>query len=257
MGGPAAYDLGGLTRPPDRARELHHVAEPTEPGRLPDDGTAAALRAGGLVEAGRGGPAAVPLTLQDSARRAGHYTWAERRLFEVLGSWIGGVAEPAVKVHLSAHSRHHAWHADLWHDRLPALHDLDPERLVVAANDELVAFMAAMAEPDAPDPTVERLVGVYRVLIPHLVVAYTRHLGAASAVTDGPTIRVLKLVLNDEMEAWRDGELLIQSLVDSPAAVDRATGHAARLHKMLLAAGGVAGPGGPGPRSGDGGPGTR
>ncbi len=180
-------------------------------------------------------------TLGETAQRAGHYEWTERRLFEVLGGWIATVPELDVKVRLSAQCHHHAWHAELWHQRLPALREMDADQPTGAPNEAMVAFMAAVEGAAAPDQTLERLVGVYRVLVPELVAAYTHHLDHTSPVTDGPTIRVLKLVLHDEMEEWRDGEMLIQAFVDSAEAVDRAAVHATRLHKMMLAGGGVDG----------------
>src|SRR4029078_9705070 len=108
---------------------------------------------------------------------------------------------------------------------------------------ELVAFVDAMTEPEAPDLTIEKLVGVYRVLIPHKIAAYTYQLNNTSTITDAPTIRSLKFALQDEFEDWRDGEMLIQSLIESDEEVDRAAAHQSRLEKMLLAAGGIAGPG--------------
>src|SRR5690349_9823794 len=120
---------------------------------------------------------------------------------------------------------------------------MNQDRLTQPANDELVAFVDAMTEPEAPDQTIEKLVGVYRVLIPHKIAAYTYHLNNTSTITDAPTIRSLKFALQDEFEDWRDGEMLIQSLIDSDAEVDRATAHQARLEKLMLAAGGIAGPG--------------
>ena len=107
----------------------------------------------------------------------------------------------------------------------------------------MVAFVDAMTEPEAPDLTIEKLVGVYRVLIPHKIAAYTFHLNNTSTITDAPTIRSLKFALHDEFEDWRDGEMLIQSLIETDEEVDRAAAHQARLEKLLLAAGGIAGPG--------------
>ena len=57
-----------------------------------------------------------------------------------------------------------------------------------------------MTEPEGPELTLEKLVGVYRVLIPHKIAAYTYHLNNTSTITDAPTIRSLRLVLNDELE---------------------------------------------------------
>ena len=82
--------------------------------------------------------------------------------------------------------------------------------------------MDAVREPEAPEHTIEKLVGVYRVLIPRFIAAYTFHLNATSRITDAPTIRSLNFALQDEFEDWRDGEMLIQSLLDTPEKVERA-----------------------------------
>jgi hypothetical protein len=182
-------------------------------------------------------------TVEETARRVGHYKWIEMRLFEALGGWVATVPELDVKMRLGTHCYKHAWHSELWHKRLPELREMNPERLTKPANDAVVVFMDTLTEPEAADQTIEKLVGVYRVLIPHKIAAYTFHLNNTSTITDAPTIRSLKLVLNDEFEDWRDGEMLIQSLLETEAEVRRAAEHQARLETLLLAAGGIAGPG--------------
>ena len=182
-------------------------------------------------------------TVEETARRVGHYKWIEMRLFEALGGWVATVPELDVKMRLGTHCYQHAWHAELWHKRLPELREMNPDRLTVPPNDEMVTFVEALTEPEKPDETIEKLVGVYRVLIPHKIAAYTYHLNNTSTITDAPTIRSLKLALNDEFEDWRDGEMLIQSLLETPEEVQRAAAHQAHLETLILAAGGVAGPG--------------
>jgi hypothetical protein len=182
-------------------------------------------------------------TVEDTAKRVGHYKWIEMRLFEALGGWVATVPELDVKMRLGTHCYKHAWHAELWHKRLPELREMNPERLTMPANDELVAVVEALTEPEQPGETIEKLVGVYRVLIPHKIAAYTYHLNNTSTITDAPTIRSLKLALADEFDDWRDGEMLIQSLVETDEEVDRAAAHQAKLEKLMLAAGGVVGPG--------------
>jgi hypothetical protein len=184
--------------------------------------------------------------VEETARRVGHYKWIEMKLFEALGGWIATVPELDVKMRLGTHCYHHAWHADLWHKRLPELREMNPDRLTVPAPG-MEAFAAAMTEPEAPELTIEKLVGVYRVLIPHKIAAYTYHLNNTSTITDAPTIRSLKLALQDEHDDWRDGEMLLQSLIETDEEVDRAAAHQASLEKLLLAAGGIAGPGSIGP----------
>lgn len=181
-------------------------------------------------------------SVEETARRVGNYKWIEMRLFEVLGGWVATVPELDVKLRLGTHCYHHAWHSELWHKRLPELREMNPDRLTAPPNDELVAFVDAMCEPEAPELTLEKLVGVYRVLIPHKIAAYTYHLNNTSTVTDAPTIRSLKFILADEFEDWRDGEMLIQSLIRSAADVGRASEHQRRLEELMVLAGGIAGP---------------
>ena len=181
-------------------------------------------------------------TVDETARRVGHYKWTEMKLFEALGGWIATVPELDVKMRLGTHCYHHAWHADLWNKRLPELREMNTERLTVPP-DGMEAFVAAMTEPEDQDLTIEKLVGVYRVLIPHMISAYTYHLNNTSTITDAPTIRSLKFALQDEFEDWRDGEMLIQSLLETEEEIERAAAHQVKLEKLLLAAGGVAGPG--------------
>src|SRR5437870_7172491 len=181
--------------------------------------------------------------VEETARRVGNYKWTEMRLFEAMGGWVATVPELDVKLMLGTHCYHHAWHAELWHKRLPELREMNPDRLTKPANADIEAFVGAMTGPEGPELTIEKLVGVYRVLIPHKIAAYTYHLNNTSTITDAPTIRSLKFALQDEFEDWRDGEMLIQSLIDSEAEVDRAAAHQVHLEKLMLAAGGVAGPG--------------
>jgi hypothetical protein len=186
-------------------------------------------------------------SVEETARKVGNYKWIEMRLFEVLGGWVATVPELDVKMRLGTYCYKHAWHAELWHKRLPELREMNPERLTQPPNDEMVAFVDAMTEPEAPDQTIEKLVGVFRVLLPHKIAAYTYHLNSTSTITDAPTQRSLRFALADEFEDWRDGEMLIQSLLETEEEVQRAAAHQARLETLMIKAGGIAGPGSIGP----------
>lgn len=182
-------------------------------------------------------------SVEESARRVGNYKWAEMRLFEALGGWVATVPELDVKMVLGRHTYHHAWHSELWHKRLPELREMNPDRLTQPANDQFVEFVSAITEPEAPELTIEKLVGVYRVLIPRFIGVYTYHLNGTSTITDAPTIRSLKFILQDEFDDWRDGEMLLQALIDSPEKVERAARRQQELETLYLASGGIAGPG--------------
>jgi hypothetical protein len=58
-----------------------------------------------------------------------------------------------------------------------------------------------------------------------------------------PTVRILDFILQDEFNDWREGEMLIKSLIETEEELDRAMMHQNKLEKLMLAAGGIAGPG--------------
>ncbi len=182
-------------------------------------------------------------SVEETADRVGQYKWTEMRLFEALGGWVATVPELDIKMRLGTHCYHHAWHAELWHKRLPELREMNPERLTLPANDEFVAFMDAVTEPGEHDQTIEKLVGVYRVLIPHKIATYTYHLNNTSTITDAPTIRSLQFAIADEVADFTDGTLMLTSLIDTPEEVERANAHQLKLEKLLVASGGMCGPG--------------
>ena len=179
-------------------------------------------------------------TVAETARRIGHYKWLEMRIFELLGTWVSFVPELEIKLVLGTHCYHHSFHAELWHKRLPELWDADTEPLTRPPGPGVEVVLDATTAPEA---TLERLVGFYRVLLPYLVSAYTYHLHQTSHVGDAPTIRALELCLADDGEEWREGEMMIQSLLTGPEEVARAIRHQAELTEAMVAAGGVVGPG--------------
>ncbi len=182
-------------------------------------------------------------SVEETARRAGNYKWVEMKIFELMGGWVATVPELDIKLRLGTHCYHHAFHSELWHKRLPELREMSPEKVTVAPNDAFVAFIDALAEPEAADQSIEKMVGMYRVLLPHLIAAYTFHRNNTSSITDSPTIRSIDFCLQDDMEEWREGEMIVQSLILDAADAQRAADHQAKLTTLMLAAGGVTGPG--------------
>lgn len=180
---------------------------------------------------------------EQTARRVGQYKWVEMKLFELLGGWavVTGDVGDEVRVRLGAHCEHHAFHAEVWHRWLSTVRVPTPEHLTVAANPQVELFFSALGDPAEPDATIEKLVGLYRVVLPHLVAAYTAHLNATNEATDAPTVRALKLCLADSRNEWSDGEMILQSLITTEDEVDRACRQQAALTKMLVSGGGVVG----------------
>jgi hypothetical protein len=152
-------------------------------------------------------------TLEQSARRVGRHAWVEMRLFEILGRWSGTVSQPRAQALFGSHSHHHAWHAELWNGLLPAVPHLAVPELVAPdeADAVLIAGLDALDEAGTDDAD-SRLRAVYREALPHLVRAYSGHLDLTTPVTDGPTIRVLRLVLADLDRDRAAGDALIDVL---------------------------------------------
>lgn len=183
-------------------------------------------------------PAPEPLSARQTERRVGHYVWLERRRFEVLGRDAASVPDPAAKVLLATHARHHAWHACLWEAHLPRRSGPGTTGLVVPGDAGLRACLEAAgehdAEHDAEPTTIDRLVGAYRVVATRAISAYGRHLERASTVSDAALVRTCRLVLADQLDDWRQGEALLQSLLTTAAAIDRAAACQARFEHLLV-----------------------
>jgi hypothetical protein len=169
-------------------------------------------------------------SLEGSGRLCGANRWAENRLFEMLGRWVPSTSEPSVKVVLDRHSLHHAWRADQWWQRLPVVADVDRHDLVVAPSPVIESVMDSAEQADS---TVARLAAVYRVLQPRLAGSYARQRVLLHPVSDGSMIRTLDMVAQDLQRDWRDGELLLQGLLTSPARVAEASGWVERLELLL------------------------
>jgi hypothetical protein len=138
------------------------------------------------------------------------------------------------------HCYQHAWHADLWRERLPELREVKEDR-AEPANEAFAAFIVELTSPGEPDETIEKLVGIYRVLVPHLLATYSFHQRVTSDIVDAPTVRILKFMIDDDVEQLITGEMMIQDLARTPALRERAGKWQTHLDVMLAKSGGVAG----------------
>ncbi|MGH9080382.1 MAG: hypothetical protein ACRDYE_09985 [Acidimicrobiales bacterium] len=202
----------------------------------------------------------LPLPLAETAALVGEYRWVEDALYRLLGQWVLDMPLAAVQVHLDSQSMRHAWHAELWAERLPVRDGADPDALTVPSppsavlmaalsGSEVGAGVSGVSGAEGPPDTdpfdhpgaLPRLAGLYRVALPRLVTSYERHLRAVAPVTDAPVGRALRLVLNDEIEDWRAGEHLVQRLVTRPHDVVAVHEFLQRLESAVVAAGAVSG----------------
>ena len=184
-------------------------------------------------------PLAGHFSVDVSARRIRQYRYAEERMMRALGGWIALTPELPVKLLFGRHVWDCAQHADLWGRRLPELRARAQES--EAANEHFVRFMDLVDGREAPGESVERMVGVYRVLKPHLVAAYQAHLAAANPVYEPPTRRILERCLTDEPRHIAAGAVVLEGLLADGECRRRAQAWEARLLEALGEAGGVTG----------------
>ena len=179
------------------------------------------------------------LSVDDSARRIRNYRYAEERLMRVLGGWIALTPELPAKLLFGRHVWDCAQHADLWGRRLPELRAAAHES--APANDAMVAFTEMLESPEGPRQTLERIVGVYGVLKPHLVTIYARHLASTNAVYEPPTRRILVRCLEEERRHAAAGAIVLDRLARDAATRARVADWERRLLTVLEKAGGVTG----------------
>jgi hypothetical protein len=180
------------------------------------------------------------LGVDASARRIRHYRFVEERMMRILGGWIALTPELPAKLLFGRHVWDCAQHADAWGRRLPELRA--PAQTSEPAGENVVRLMALLESPEAREQTVERVVGVYGVLKPHLATVYARHLERTNAVYEPPTRRILAVCLEHERRHAAAGRLVLDRLLQQhPEARRRAAAWEARLREALTRAGGVTG----------------
>ncbi len=180
-------------------------------------------------------------SVDHSARLMRNYRYVAERSMRALGGWIALTPELPAKLLLGRHVWDLAQHADAFGKRLPELRA--PAHASEPANQAVVAFMDALEEPELPGQTVERLVGVYRVLKPHVLAVYRDHAERANPVYEPPTRRLLLRCIEDERRHVAAGDVILRHLATSPTLRERATVWQGRLEGYLTAAGGVTGDG--------------
>jgi hypothetical protein len=179
-------------------------------------------------------------TVEESVERIVNYKWCEQQLSAALGGWVATIPELDVKTLLGPHCYQHAWHADLWRQRLPELRESNEDR-AEPAHDAFKHFMEELTSPNDADLTIEKLVGIYRVLVPHLLATYTFHQRVTSDIVDAPTVRILKFMLDDDHEQFVQGAMMIEDLARTAELRERAGKWQTHLDVLLAKSGGVAG----------------
>ncbi len=180
--------------------------------------------------------------VEATARRVRNFRYAEEWMMMIMGGWIATIPEIPVKTGLGKIVWETAQAADVLGRRLP---ELRCGRKAVesseAANDRFAAFVQDVAEPESPDQTIEKLVGIFDVLKPHLGEVYERSMRETDQISDAPTIELLDDILRKTRRHVAWGQEVLDRLCDTDARRERRRSRREALQAHLRESGGVTG----------------
>ena len=180
--------------------------------------------------------------VEATARRVRNFRYAEEWLMMAMGGWMATIPELPVKVGLGKIVWETARAADELGKRLPELRC--GRRSVSSSespNQEFADFIVAVCEPEAPDLTIEKLVGLFDVTKPHLIEAYEKHMRETDQIADAPTIEILDDIVRKSRRHLSWGQEVLDRLCDTDGKRQRRHAHAEALRARLRSSGGVTG----------------
>jgi len=128
-------------------------------------------------------------SVRESARYIMNYRYAEERMMRMMAGWIALTPELPIKLEMARQVYECALHCDALGKRLAELRS--QAQVSRPANEAFVALMNEIEDKEEWEDTIERLVGIYRVVKPHLVSHYSAHVTAANPIYEPPTLRIL------------------------------------------------------------------
>jgi len=180
--------------------------------------------------------------VESTARRVRNFRYAEEWMMMIMGGWIATIPEVPVKTGLGKIVWETAQAADALGKRLP---ELRCGRRAVeaseASNQAFAGFVQAVAEPESPDQSIEKLVGLFDVLRPHLIQVYERSVRETDQIADAPTIEVLEDILRKARRHVAWGQEVLDRLCDTDARRERRRARREALERKLRESGGVTG----------------
>jgi hypothetical protein len=180
--------------------------------------------------------------VEATARRVRNYRYAEEWMMMIIGGWIATIPELPVKTGLGKIVWDLAQGADALGRRLPELRcGRSSATSSEPGNEGFAGVVQAVAEPDDPDHTIEKLAGVFDVLIPHLLEVYEKNMQETDQIADAPTIELLEDIVRKHRSHVAWGAEVLDTLCDSDEAKQRRRARRDELTEWLHECGGVTG----------------
>ncbi len=180
--------------------------------------------------------------VETTARRIRNYRYAEEWMMMIMGGWIATIPEIPVKTGLGKILYQDSIHADWLGKRLPELRaGRSLRKASLPGNDGFAKFIEEVSAPEAPELTIEKIVGMFKVLKPHLIEVYERNCRETDQIADAPTIELLQDIIAKERQhlAWADE--VIGTLCNTDDKRARAVAREQEMTQLLEKCGGVCG----------------
>lgn len=180
--------------------------------------------------------------VETTARRLRNYRYAEEWMMMIMGGWIATIPEIPVKTGLGKIIYQDSIHADWLGKRLPELRGGRSLRgASLPGNEGFAAFIQELAAPEAPELTIEKLVGIFKVLKPHLIDTYERNARETDQISDAPTVELLYDIVAKERQHVAWGDEVLRALCNTDGRRARALAREQQVSQLLEKCGGVCG----------------
>lgn len=180
--------------------------------------------------------------VEATALRVRNFRYAEEWIMMMMGGWVATIPEIPVKTGLGKVIWETAQAADEFGKRLPELRcGRKALEASEASNSAFVDLIQAIAEPESPDLTIEKLAGLFDVLIPHLVEIYELHNRETDPICDAPTMLILEDIVRRKRQHIQWGQEVLDTLCETDALKKRRRERADHIGSLLRASGGVTG----------------
>lgn len=178
------------------------------------------------------------LTVEQNLELLGKYRYVEIQMMELMGSWAYTMVDPEIKIGFGRQMYQDAVHADLIGKRIPELKGRSAHFHYKAPSNEFTQLLEKIWKLEGDLP---RMVGLYRVIKPALIVAYAKHLQSVELPADEPTEYILRHIMDEEKDHVVWAELVIERLTSSTKGNESAALLQSELTAQLKSAGGVTG----------------
>jgi hypothetical protein len=149
------------------------------------------------------------LTIRQKADRIGGFRFVSVYLMETLARWVPATPELEAKVLFGRHVWVFAQHADQLGRRTGELRA--PPQYSHAPTPDYLQVLHSLA---AAEGTLERVAGVYDVLLPDLERRYRAHVAAVDHIDDEPSVRIVERILADFPRLTREREAFARERSD-------------------------------------------